>query len=157
MIDLPNFRCGAMLLAFSTQIQPVHSQFLYTNSGTSVIITGYSGPGGNISIPEVIAGLPVTGIANKAFYDNDTLVQVTIPHTVTSIGADSFYACNNLNSIAIPEGVSTIGDRAFFVCGQSFFYNGSAINIVAINLIHTIGLNENRELYNLPVNCTIYP
>jgi hypothetical protein len=39
--------------------------FQYTNNGSSVTITGYTGPGGNVIIPGTINGLPVKSIGES--------------------------------------------------------------------------------------------
>src|SRR4030095_11744636 len=44
----------------------------WTNNGT-ITITGYSGPGGDVTIPSVINGLEVTGIGDYAFWRNTNL------------------------------------------------------------------------------------
>ena len=38
------------------------AQFGYTTNGNGVTITNYSGPGGAVTIPSTIEGLPVIGI-----------------------------------------------------------------------------------------------
>ena len=67
--------------------------YSYTSSGTGITITGYSGEGGAITIPDEIDGLPVTSIGNFAFYLCTGLTSVTIPDSVTSIGYDAFAGC----------------------------------------------------------------
>jgi hypothetical protein len=43
---------------------PAHAQFDYTtNADNTLTIIGYSGPGGDVTIPSTIDGLPVTDIA----------------------------------------------------------------------------------------------
>ena len=81
--------------------------------GKSVVITRYkvSKWMRNVRIPSLINGLPVTGIADKAFYHKDT-VNVTVPDSVTFIGNEAF-AENKVESINIPAGVTSIGNRAF--------------------------------------------
>jgi len=69
------------------------SDFTYTVHSDTVAITGYSGPGGNVVIPEVIEG-----------------------KTVTSIGKLSSFNCTNLTSVMIPSGVAYISDSAFYDC-----------------------------------------
>jgi len=61
----------------------VRAQLTYTNTGTSVVITGYSGPD-SVDIPAVIEGLPVTEIGSDAFRLS-TVTNVTIPNSVIII------------------------------------------------------------------------
>ena len=71
-----------------------------TNNGT-ITITGYTGPGGAVTIPDVINGLPVTSIANSAFYHQPSLTGVTIPGSVTNIGLPVSYVCPSLMAITV--------------------------------------------------------
>lgn len=80
--------------------------------GKSVIITGFlKGYTKNLPIPPLINGLPISGIAAKAFYKKSA-VNVTVPDSVTFIGDEAF-AGSMLESINIPAGVTSIGKRAF--------------------------------------------
>ncbi len=54
-------------------------------------------------------------IADKAFFDCDSLELIRIPDSVTSIG-DSAFAYSALTSITIPDSVISIGDSAFVWC-----------------------------------------
>ena len=86
--------------------------------GTSVTITGYTGPGGAVTIPGTLGGLPVTAIGNDAFYNESSLTSVTIPESVTSIRNNAFMGCRSLTSVAIPESVTSIGDGALRNCSS---------------------------------------
>ena len=90
--------------------------FNYTIENGTVTITGYTGPGGEVVIPETIEGLPVTGIGRFAFHGRTTLTGVTIPASITSIGGSAFRDCTSLTGIIIPESVAAIGDNAFAGC-----------------------------------------
>ena len=39
----------------------------YTVNNGTITMTGYTGAGGDVAIPDTIAGLPVTGIGDAAF------------------------------------------------------------------------------------------
>jgi hypothetical protein len=85
-----------------------------TNDGTVTIIA-YSGPGGDVTIPSTVTGLPVTTIGYGAFqFANVT--NVTIPNGLTSIGDSAFYQCTGLASVTIPDSVTNIADSAFTFC-----------------------------------------
>ena len=54
-----------LLLAFTVTAQ---AQFTYTVNNGAITITGYTGPGGAVTIPDTIAGLPVTDLGSFAFF-----------------------------------------------------------------------------------------
>jgi hypothetical protein len=106
---------------FTTQAQITINghTFTYVVTNGAVTITAYAGPGGNVTIPSAIVGLPVTGIGNGAFYSysyNSTLTGVTIPDTVTSIGDAAFKGCVGLTNVIITDSVTFLGDEAFNTC-----------------------------------------
>ena len=114
--------CAAMLPAV------VNAQFTLTTNNGAITIIGYTGPGGDVTIPSVITGLPVAGIGAGAFFNNGNLTGVTIPNSVTSIGDDAFESCGNLGSVTIPASVTNIGTGPFANCGGL-----SAITVAAGN------------------------
>lgn len=59
--------------------------------------------------------LPVTTIADSAFYQCGSLRTVLIPDSVTSIGNLAF-ALSGLTEVTIPDSVQTIGYSAFGMC-----------------------------------------
>ena len=67
----------------STRAGAIH---LHDQSGSTITITGYTGPGGEVIIPATIDGLPVISIGNWAFESLTSLTSVTIPNSVTIIG-----------------------------------------------------------------------
>ena len=107
------------ILGFLVLTLPVElkAQFSYiTNRGT-ITITGYSiGAGLNPVIPASINGYPVTSIGDKAFYNQTTILSVTIPDSVSYIGNDAFYYCLDLTNVTIPNSVTGIGISAFARC-----------------------------------------
>ena len=62
------------------------SAYSYTAANGGIIITGYTGPGGSVTIPSTIIGLPVTDIEAGAFSGRTDLSSVIIPNSVTKIG-----------------------------------------------------------------------
>lgn len=90
--------------------------FTYTSDGSAITISGYTGPGGAVTIPDTIIGLPVTTIGGSAFYHKYSITSVTIPDSIISIEAEAFERCFSLTSLTIPGSVTTIGGGAFNVC-----------------------------------------
>lgn len=70
---------------------------------------------GEIIIPSMLGGCPVTRIGKHAFYKCHSLTGVTIPKTVTSIGDEAFED-SGLRSVTIPNSVTSIEDGAFSHC-----------------------------------------
>jgi hypothetical protein len=102
--------CGAALFAQTA------SDFETEPEGNGVVITKYTGQGGDVVIPATIGGKSVTSIGEFAFSDCVSLVSVTIPDSITSIGEFAFSDCAGLASVTIPASVTSIGDLAFSGC-----------------------------------------
>jgi hypothetical protein len=94
----------------------LNAQFTYTTNNGPITITGYTGPGGAVVIPDTINGLPVVEIGGAAFYGNAVLTGITIPGTVTVIGGGAFSQCSRLASVEILNGLRAIGFYAFLSC-----------------------------------------
>lgn len=75
------------------------------------VLKGYSGPGGNVTIPS-----GVKTIGDMAFFKCIGLESVVIPEGVTIIGTRSFERCYNLKSVTIPAGLTKICNGAFAEC-----------------------------------------
>jgi hypothetical protein len=108
----------AMLLLLLMLILPavVQAQFNYTTYNGAITITGYTGSGGAVTIPDTINSLPVTSIGDQAFYNCNSLTSVTIGTSVISIGNKAFWRCRSLTSVTIPDSVTSIGGGAFMAC-----------------------------------------
>ncbi len=90
--------------------------FTYTTTAGAITITGYTGPGGAVSIPASINGLPVTSIGDSAFADRTSLTSVTMPSSVTSIESYAFNGCRSLTNVTIAGSVTSIREAAFGWC-----------------------------------------
>jgi hypothetical protein len=111
-----SFVAGASLLVGILRAQ----DFSYTNNNGTITITGYKGAGGNVVIPGIIDGLPVTSIGDSAlsFVNNlsdqsnltglSNMTSVTIPDSVIHLGDSAFTGCPNLASITIGKGITRI-------------------------------------------------
>lgn len=117
----------------------VHAQFSYSADLTKVTILKYTGPGGDVTIPDTIDGLPVRDIGPEAFADCQSLTNLTIGNNVLwiegsafarcfmlrnvsmggsllTIRAGAFGGCTNLTGISIPNSVVILEDGAFGGC-----------------------------------------
>jgi hypothetical protein len=120
------FLLGTVLLfGLATSVQ---AQFTYTTDNGTITITGYNGPGGAVTIPNMIDDLPVTDIATNAF-ELSALASVTIPDSVTNIGDYAFYNCLELTNVTFGDSVTSIGAWAF---SGTHYEPGPAMAIVIV-------------------------
>jgi hypothetical protein len=113
-----------LVLAGLALANPAAAQFsCTTNVDNTITITGYTGPGGAVTIPTAINGLSVTAIGDFAFWGLTNVSNVTIPDSVVSLGSDAFEGCLALTNVAIGSGVTNI------CC---FAFDGSGLTSVTI-------------------------
>ena len=91
-------------------------QMTITTNNGAITITGYTGSGSSVVIPNIIDGLPVNSIGSSAFSGNQNLTSIIIPTNITSIGTNAFLFCDNLPNVVIPNSVTNIGDFTFGTC-----------------------------------------
>ena len=94
--------------------------FKLNADGKSYSVTGCSGnPSGALVIPAKHGGLPVTEIADNAFFSRTKptdITSVTIPESVTRIGDYAFFNNGKMTAVTIPDSVKNIGEYAFYGC-----------------------------------------
>lgn len=96
------------------QVNP-SSDFAYTADGGEVTITDYIGTSEHVLIPDTIDGLPVTALADKAFYEKH-VTTVVVPDSVTEIGDLCFSGDNYLVSLTLPDGLAELPYGALESC-----------------------------------------
>ena len=65
-----------------------------------------------LSIPAVIAGKPIVGINENAFYGRDALEDVLVPEGIEVIRFAAFAFCQNLKRVHLPDTLKELGSRA---------------------------------------------
>ena len=103
----------ASLIIAATTAQ---AQFTYTTNSGTLKITGYTGPGGDVTIPDTITELSVASIGDYAFNGMSSVSNITFPGTLIDIGHGAFQFCANLTNVTIPDNVKSIGSSAFGYC-----------------------------------------
>jgi hypothetical protein len=91
--------------------------FNFTTNDGAITITGYTGGGGAVVIPDTIFGLPVTSIADFAFQYCYGLTSVTIPSSVTYLGSFAFRYDSGLTNVSIPDSITSLNSEVFESCG----------------------------------------
>ena len=111
------------------------SDFVYTENGEEIKITGYKGASLNVNIPAEIDGKPVTAIGEyafdgfeeadseeqkqgKAYKENNinSIKSIHIPSGVKTLEKGAFTNCYSLETVTLPEGLEKICEGAFACC-----------------------------------------
>ncbi|MBQ3013764.1 MAG: leucine-rich repeat protein [Clostridia bacterium] len=90
--------------------------FTLINGKTAYEVTGKGTATGDVVIPDLYRGLPVTSIGKKAFFNKSDITGVTIGENVKSIGEYAFANCSYITSVNLPKGLTYIGESAFASC-----------------------------------------
>lgn len=100
----PNFAIilsmGMFFSPFAYALTSGVYEYELANSGAAVTITQYNGPDGVVQIPPSLAGLPVTGLGQQAFFSGNS-TKFIISATVASIGVDAFSQNKSLLTIDV--------------------------------------------------------
>ena len=175
--------CLAMLFLFTgAALADTDGDYEYSllSDGTAWI-TGYTGPGGDIAIPQTLGGHRVTVIGGvqhatdvisyDVFENNQTITSVTIPEGVTGIGKYAFKDCANMTSLTLPDSLELIGNFAFAWCqslrevtipsgvtkiGESAFTGCYSMETLTINA-RNVELVENPFTYATSLSRIVVP
>ena len=85
------------------------SLFEYSETRDGYAIDEYYGDSARVVIPSQYNGKDVVEIGSYAFYNNNKLLEVTLPETIKAIGDGAFSYCSRLYKINIPSQCETIG------------------------------------------------
>lgn len=86
----------------------VYKGMTYTSDGSEICITGYTDDCDiyNLVIPDTIDGVPVSKIANRAFYDISTFKKIDLGRNVKSIGDYAFTCTEDTIVLTIPDNLT---------------------------------------------------
>ena len=162
-------KAGQMYDQTEKPVSDVYNDFEYVITGGKASITKYKGNAETVVIPEVIDGIPVRSIGEKAFYKKYKISALVLSENLKYIGDDAFLNCKKLSKIEMPYGVETIGKNAFGSCGieelilpesvktigdLAFYYNCYLIKLVIPYGVETIGKNA---FFNCDIEELILP
>ena len=148
--------CAWRLLPMMLLVLPaaMQAQFCFTTNNGTITISDYTGPGGAVTIPSTIEGLPVTSIEDLAFLRCTSLTDVTIPSSVTNIECRVFTGCTNLRAIKMAASNSyySSADGVLFDKSQSTLIvcpGGKAGSYTIPNSVTNIGSDAFSECTSL--------
>ena len=84
-----------------------------------------------VTIPSVVNGFTVTGVAPRAFASCWDLKGVTLPPTITTLSEYAFYSACFSSSLELPEGITTIPYNAFMFAYSEHYTLPSTLKTIA--------------------------
>lgn len=139
----------------------VHSAYLTPGTHTPTLaVTGYSGNETELTIPEEINGIPVIGIDDEVFKNNNKIKKITLPDSMYYLG-NSVFENSSLESINIPESLRIIPKNTFIDCNNlkdvKFHDNiiaadASAFSGTSIEIPERLSRSSGSEF--LPITCS---
>jgi len=156
-----------LMLSFAAHAQSITGTtgagLIYSASSGQVTVTGYDDLNPVLSIPSTIdvsgTTLPVSSIADSAFYNCTTLASVTIPSSVISVSNDALAAVNMaVITVDLANPVYSSVNGVFFDKAQTALLQypaakaGSRYTIP--NGVTSVGYDAFLDCYNL-INITI--
>lgn len=105
--DVGSFAAGAVDTQADGHVSPLI--FARDEQG-DMIVKAVNGSPAIVTVPEMVNGRTVMGVAPRAFRDHTQLRRVTLPDTVAIVGEEAFAGCTELESITFGKGL-TLLDR----------------------------------------------
>lgn len=88
----------------------------YTFNSNSYAITEYAGAESELVVPAELEGCPVETIDIGVFYDQDTIVSLTLPETLVELGKTNIYHMDALTQVSLPETLIAMDSDNFNCC-----------------------------------------
>jgi len=96
-------------------IEPDNIPWKHSVSDDGEAVIGWAWYTGDLCIPSLLDGYPVTATTNLAFWCCP-IVSATVPDSVRTLGEDTFVLCTNLVSAALGNGVTDLTPWTFGYC-----------------------------------------
>lgn len=104
--------CFAPTAVFADTLGPL----TYVDNGSSITISNCQDVYGDLVIPPMIDGKPVTAIGEEAFSLQSGIRTISIPAGVINIGKRAFFLCSRLRNVSLPSSLTAINDETFLFC-----------------------------------------
>ena len=110
---------------------------------------------GELKIPSVLGGCPVTSVGPYAFLNCKFLTSVVIPNGIEEIGEWAFRGCRSLMSVSLPSSVESIDVSAFSSCSRLEFISVSPDNTNYASIDDCLLSKDGKYLIRAPAAANV--
>ena len=79
-------------------------------------LNGYSGAGGDVTVPGALDDGTVDVIQSNAFSNMDAITSLTLPDTLLQLRDSAICWDENLTAVTLPDSLIAIGERNLYAC-----------------------------------------
>lgn len=90
--------------------------FALSTDSSGYLALSYGGNATSIVIPDTYGSKPVIGVGDYLFYQNASILNVSLPNTLKTIGMAAFKGCTQLYAIVLPSSLVSLATDAFSGC-----------------------------------------
>lgn len=106
--------CGLFVISAYAETEGIYSYSV--TDGKAIITDVDTSVSGDVTIPSILGGYPVSRIGSWAFYGCKEITSVAIGNGVVNIEESAFRGCRRMTSVSVPDSVTNIGEKVFFGC-----------------------------------------
>ncbi len=118
-VILAAFLVGGMLPFYTYAQDNVVNYLTYSVTADGITVTDCdTSISGEVILPDIIDGLPVTVIGKQAFRSCSKITSLTLPSSTKAIEMQAFSYCSSLESISLNEGLEALSTFVFESCSK---------------------------------------
>ena len=88
--------------------------YLYlVRDGEAIVVDAAESLSGKVELPQKLGGYPVVCIGENAFYNCQSITEITIPKSCKTIESAAFYNCSSLEKVKVEGKLSAVATSAF--------------------------------------------
>ena len=132
-------------------------------------ITEYTGEGGDVTVPSLIDGKPVSTIQRKVFMNQSAITSLRLEEGIQVLGDSATYKMSALTAVELPDSLSALEDANFNSCpllteitlpAMLCFIGDSCLSfdksLRSITFTGPAPMIEDGAFRSLPADCVIY-
>ena len=109
---------------------------------------------GYLTLPDNVDGTPVYNVNAWAFYQDATILTVTVPEGYKTIGDSAFEGCSGIRKVKLPATMESAGIKTFGGCSETETFDLGGLKAFSTQ---TFSLCTNVDTLIVPGTCQTFP